>query len=42
MKTFILGTVFGLVVGTVGFAGVAKILDNGVATVKVHSQELAR
>ena len=42
MKGFILGTVFGLVLATVGFSGIAKIMDKGVDTVKTHSQELAK
>jgi hypothetical protein len=42
MKGFILGTVFGMVVATVGFAGLAAILDKGVETIKIHSQELAQ
>ena len=42
MKGFILGTVFGLVLATVGFSGIAKIMDKGVDTVKIHSQEMAK
>jgi hypothetical protein len=42
MKAFILGTVFGLVLATVGFSGIAKIMDKGVDTVKTHSQEMAK
>ena len=42
MKAFIIGTVFGLVLATVGFSGIAKILDKGVDTVKTHSQEMAK
>ena len=42
MKGFILGTVFGLVLATVGFSGIAKMLDNGVDKVKTHSKELAK
>ena len=42
MKAFILGTVFGLVLATVGFSGIAKILDHGVETVKTQSQEMAK
>jgi hypothetical protein len=42
MKGFILGTVFGLVIATVGFGGVAKMLDRGIETVKTQSQELAK
>jgi hypothetical protein len=42
MKAFILGTVFGLVLATVGFSGIAKMLDKGVDTVKEKSVEIAR
>jgi hypothetical protein len=42
MKMFVAGTVFGLVLATVGFSGLARILDNGVETVKTHSKEMAK
>jgi hypothetical protein len=42
MKAFILGTVFGLILATVGFSGIARIMDKGVDTVKTHSQEMAK
>jgi hypothetical protein len=42
MKSFILGTIFGLVLATVGFSGIAKILDRGIDTVKTHSEQLAK
>jgi hypothetical protein len=42
MKGFILGTVFGLILATVGFSGIAKMLDRGVEQVKTQSQELAK
>jgi hypothetical protein len=42
MKAFIAGTIFGLVLATVGFSGIAKILDHGVSTVKEKSTELAK
>jgi hypothetical protein len=42
MKTFIMGTIFGLVLATVGFSGIAKMLDKGVETVKSQSTELAK
>ena len=41
MKTFVFGVVVGIVISTVGFGGVAQILDHGVAKVKTTSQELA-
>lgn len=37
-----MGTIFGLVVATVGFGGVARILDNGVDKLKTQSQEMAK
>jgi hypothetical protein len=42
MRVFLTGFVLGIVVATVGFSGVAKILDNGISTVKHQSQELAK
>jgi hypothetical protein len=41
MKSFIVGVVVGIIISTVGFGGVAQILDHGVAKVKTTSQELA-
>jgi hypothetical protein len=34
MRAFIFGTVFGIVISTVGFNGVAKLLDSGVEKTK--------
>lgn len=34
MKNFLLGTIFGIVIATIGFGGVARLLDNGVNKVK--------
>lgn len=42
MKGFILGTVFGLILATVGFSGIARMLDKGVEQVKTQSQEMAK
>jgi hypothetical protein len=42
MKAFVLGTVFGLILATVGFSGIARIFDKGIETVKTQSQELAK
>ena len=42
MKAFVLGTVFGLILATVGFSGIARIFDKGIDTVKTQSQELAK
>lgn len=42
MKLFISGVVVGLVLATVGFSGIARILDNGVSKVQEVSKEAAR
>jgi hypothetical protein len=42
MKAFIVGTIFGLVLATVGFSGIAKIMDKGVDTVKSKSVEMSK
>ena len=42
MKGILIGFVLGLIVATVGFGGVARILDHGVESVKEHSQTLAQ
>jgi hypothetical protein len=42
MRNLIIGFVLGLVVATVGFSGVARLLDKGVETIKTQSQELAK
>lgn len=42
MKAFLAGTIFGLVLATVGFSGIARMLDKGVDSVKTHSQEMAK
>lgn len=42
MKAFIAGTIFGLVLATVGFSGIARMLDKGVDQVKVQSEQLAK
>jgi hypothetical protein len=39
---FVTGFVLGLIVATVGFSGVARMLDNGIDRVKTQSQELAK
>lgn len=31
---FILGTIFGIVIATVGFSGVARLLDSGIEKTK--------
>jgi hypothetical protein len=42
MRNLIIGFVLGIVVATVGFSGVARMLDNGIGAVKTHSKELAQ
>ena len=42
MKAFVLGTVFGILICTVGVTGIAKILDNGVSKVQEVSKEAAK
>jgi hypothetical protein len=42
MKAFLAGTVFGLVLATVGFSGIARMLDHGVDKVKTQSTEMAK
>jgi len=42
MKNFVVGTVFGLILATVGFSGIARMLDKGVDTVKEKSVEMSK
>jgi hypothetical protein len=42
MSKFIMGTIFGIVLSTVGFSGITRMLDRGVDTVKTQTQEIAR
>jgi hypothetical protein len=42
MSKFVIGTVFGIVIATVGFGGIARMLDRGVDTVKTQTQEIAK
>ena len=39
---FVIGFILGLVVATVGFSGIARMLDRGVQTIQTQSQELAK
>jgi hypothetical protein len=41
MSKLLIGFIFGIVVATVGFSGIARMLDNGVNKVKEVSQEQA-
>ena len=42
MKGFVLGTIFGIVICTVGFTGIARILDTGVTKVQEYSRDAAK
>jgi hypothetical protein len=42
MKTFILGTIFGIVLCTVGLSGIARMFDNGVSKVQQVTKEAAQ
>lgn len=39
---FVIGFVLGIVVGQIGFSGMAQILDRGVNAVKQQAQEVAQ
>ena len=42
MRNLVFGFILGIVVATVGFSGVARILDNGIGAVKSTSKDLAQ
>lgn len=42
MKGIVIGFILGVIVATVGFGGVARMLDHGVETVKEQSQEYSK
>jgi hypothetical protein len=42
MTKLVIGFILGVVVSTIGFAGVARVLDRCVDTVKTTSYELSR
>ena len=42
MKKFLVGVVVGIVLATVGFTGVFRVLDRGVDTVKEQTYKLSR
>ena len=42
MKPFIIGTIFGIVLCTVGLSGVARMFDNGVSKVQQVTKEAAQ
>ena len=39
---FVYGFIFGLIVSTVGFSGVARMMDHGISTIKSQAQSLAQ
>ncbi len=39
---FIIGIIVGIVIATVGFSGVARMMDRGVDAVKNQAQEISR
>ena len=41
MSNFIYGTIFGIIVATIGFAGVARMLDKAVDVTKNQAVKLA-
>ena len=42
MKNFIYGTVFGIVIATVGFTGITRMLDMAVDKTKATATELSK
>ena len=42
MKNFLIGTVCGIIIATVGFSGIAKLLDNGIQKTKEIAIEGAK
>lgn len=42
MKNFIAGTIFGIVIATIGFSGIARMLDNGIEKTKEIAVESSK
>jgi hypothetical protein len=42
MTNFVVGIVFGIVVATVGFSGIARVLDKAVNVTKEQAHEIAK
>jgi hypothetical protein len=42
MKNFIFGTIFGIIISTVGFSGIARMLDNGIQKTKAIAIEQSK
>ena len=39
---FIIGIIFGIVIATVGFSGIANMMDHGVNGIKYQAKELSQ
>jgi hypothetical protein len=42
MSKIIIGFILGVVVASVGFSGIARMLDRGVQSIQTQSKELAQ
>ena len=42
MKQFFIGTIFGIIVATVGFGGIARMIDKSVDKVQDVAKEAAK
>lgn len=42
MKNFLFGTIFGVIIATVGFGGIARMLDKTVEQTKTFVNEQAK
>lgn len=42
MRAFVAGTIFGIIICTVGFSGIAKMFDNGVHKVQSVAKDAAQ
>ena len=42
MKNFVAGTIFGIVICTIGFSGIARLFDNGVSKVQEVAKEASK
>lgn len=42
MKTFCFGFIVRILISTVGFSGLVRIIDNSVDAVKVHGKNLSK
>lgn len=42
MKNFIAGTIFGIVICTIGFSGIARLFDKGVNKVQEVAKEASK